>query len=114
MLAKNRRLSRAVDWQKIHRYGRGVHLPEIVLKYVKNNQTITRFGFIVGAKVSKKANQRNLIKRRLRAIIQQIKPAVKAGYDLAFIVKPPLAAKNYAAIREIVDFVIKKSRLYND
>lgn len=41
------------------------------LRFIRNGEQLnSRFGFIVGKKVDKKATQRNLVKRRLRSIIQ--------------------------------------------
>lgn len=45
----------------------------------------TRFGFIVSTKVSKKAVERNRIKRALRDAVRILKPQIKNGYDILFI-----------------------------
>lgn len=113
MLPKNRRVSRDRDWQKIHHFGRSVFTAELVLKYLKNSYPQTRFGFITGKKISNKSTRRNLIKRRLRAIIQKNLPIIKNGYDIILIARPPIAKGTYQSLSESVLALLKRSHLLN-
>lgn len=98
MLSKNRRITSQSEWDVIHKCGRSVHSTEIVVKFMENELAISRFGFIVGTKVSKKANKRNLIKRRLRAIIKDNLKNICGGYDIIFIMRPGIVKKSYQEI----------------
>ena len=71
MLPKYRRIAKQVEWNKLHKFGSRAHSPELVMGYLKTTNNYSRFGFIVGGKVSKKANIRNLIKRRIRTVIEK-------------------------------------------
>jgi len=104
MLPKNRRITRETEWQSLHRRSSSLHSAEVVIKYVKNKKNVSKFGFIVGVKVCKKATKRNLIKRRLRSIIQKKQAAIREGYDIILIAKPAIKEKSN---QEIVDRVVK-------
>ena len=48
----------------------------------ENSLPHSRFGVVVGLKVSKRAVERNLIKRRIREILRKMMKDVKSGYDV--------------------------------
>jgi ribonuclease P protein component len=111
MLPKSRRVAKDRDWQRLHRYGRACHSPALVLKVLKTGLPLSRFGFVVGTKVSKKATQRNKAKRRLRAIAAKLQPQVPEGYDIAFIVRAGLIEKTFAELEALVVSLFLKARL---
>lgn len=111
MLPKNRRITSQKEWDMIHKYGRGMHSTEMVLKFVKNKQGISRFGFIVGTKVSKKANKRNQIKRRLRAIIKDNLEKIREGYDIIYITRPGIIKKSQQEIKRGAKELLKRAKL---
>jgi len=77
-----------------------------------NNLNKSRFGFIVSSRVSKKASERNLIKRRLRAIIKKYLKDVKPGLDVAIGVYPGVLNKDYKTMEEKMAELIRKSQLF--
>jgi ribonuclease P protein component len=111
MLSKNRRITSQREWNTIHKCGRGVHSTEMVVKFMKNKLAISRFGFIVGTKVDKKANKRNLIKRRLRTIIKDNLKKINMGYDIIFITRPGIVEKSYQEIEIKVIRLLKRAKL---
>lgn len=108
MLPKKHRLVKKKDCEKVWRYGRSFFKEEIGFKALKNNLSISRFGFVVGTKVSKKAVQRNKIKRQLREIIRLKIKSIKTGYDFLIIALPKILEKNYWEINEIVEISLKE------
>ncbi len=108
MLPRRHRLIKEGDFNRAFRLGRSNFAKLIGVKAVKNNLTYSRFGFIVANKVAKKANQRNLIKRRLRAIVHQELAKIKPGYDLVVIALAPIVASDYQAIGDEVKNCFKK------
>lgn len=111
MLPKKRRILKLSEWNKLHKRGKGAHSIEIVLKYIKNNIEISRFGFIVSTKISKKAVERNLIKRRMRDVIEKNLSNIKEGYDIIFIAKPKIISNNYSEIEQRINKLLVKERL---
>ncbi len=111
MLSKNRRITSQMEWNTIHKRGRSVHSTEMVVKFMKNKLAISRFGFIVGTKVSKRANKRNLIKRRMRTIIKDNLKNINEGYDIIFITRPGIVKKSYREIKIKVIKLLKRAEL---
>ena len=111
MLKKINRIHLNKEFDRVFN-GQSFYGKSLGIKLAKNDLTITRFGIIVSAKVSKKAVARNRVKRQLREIVQQELPKLKNGYDAAFIVFKPILDKNFAEIKKLVEHDFKKLNLY--
>ncbi|MDP2685208.1 MAG: ribonuclease P protein component [bacterium] len=114
MLPKNSRITKQVEWNKLHKFGSRAHSPELVMSYLKTANNYSRFGFIVGGKVSKKANIRNLIKRRIRAVIEKNVANIRKKVDIIFIAKAKIKDLNYQEIEKKVLNLLKKQQLLED
>ncbi len=111
MLPKINRLTKERDFNQIHKFGIFVGENFLAIKFKKNNLDISRFGFLVGTKISKKAVQRNLIKRRLRESVKSKLNKIKPGYDIVFFTKPEIVNKSYSEINKAVENVFGRSKL---
>lgn len=111
MLPKKHRLVKDRDFNQIHKSGRFVGDNFLAIKFLKNNLEISRFGFLVGTKISKKAVKRNLVKRRLRESVRLKLDNIKAGYDMIFFTKPEIVEKNYTEIDNAIENVLEKANL---
>ena len=85
MLARPFRLVKEKDFALVMRKGRSYRQPEGQLKTLPNGLENSRFGIIISNKVAKKANVRNLLKRRVRALIANMLPSTKPGMDVVLI-----------------------------
>lgn len=113
-LKKQNRLT-AKDFLKIQRQkGFFARSSILSIKTVKNNLGASRFGFVVSAKVSKKAVERNKIKRQLRDIVRKNKDDVKIGFDVVIIAPPALKGVKYQKIKEDLMSLFKKLKLLNN
>ncbi len=111
MLAKQYRLQKDKDLKLVFKNGKAFSAGFLFLKLKKNNLQVSRFGFIVGKRISKKAAIRNKIKRRLREIIRKNLDNIKSEFDIVIWVKPVIADKNYQEIEQDIKELLKKSRL---
>jgi ribonuclease P protein component len=74
----------------------------------KTNENGQKIAFITSTKIWKRAVDRNLVKRRLRAIFQTLVKDVPPGIHLLFIVKPDASkAKHPALVEEMTRLVGK-------
>ena len=112
MLKRAKRLRKDKDFDNVFKCGKSAYSQIIGVKIEKNNLNHNRFGILVGTKVSKKAVDRNKIKRRIRAIIHNEEPLLKAGYDCAVIVLPLILAKSYDEIKSGVRAILLSAKLY--
>jgi ribonuclease P protein component len=56
-------------------------------KIAKNNLDFNRYGFIISKKVAKLAVDRNRLKRRFRAALEEMHKNLPVGYDFLFSLK---------------------------
>jgi len=88
MLKEKNRLQKQKDFEKVFKCGRSFKKSFLYLKANKNGLESTRFGFVVSLKVSKKAVDRNRIKRLLREIVATNLQEIAGGYDIVIVVNP--------------------------
>ena len=112
MLDKKNCLKKKKDFQKVIKQGEKIEKDFLVLKFSENSlKDVSRIGFIVSKKVSKKAYLRNKIKRRLREIIKDNLDNLKPGYDLIFFTKKAIKEKDFLEIEKIVKEILKQAKL---
>lgn len=113
MLPLKNRLRKTKDFEKVFKQGFFVSDKFIAFKVTPNGLSTSRIGFIVSTKISKKAVVRNKIKRRLRAIFTAYLPAMKAGFDIAVMVKPEIISADFDEIENMVKVLLGKGKLTN-
>ena len=99
MLAKQHRLQKDKEFESVFMRGKASSGKFLFLKLKRNNLQISRFGFIIGKKISKKATVRNKIKRQLREIVRKNLNNIKSGFDVVVVTKPGIITKNYQEIK---------------
>src|SRR5260370_41353098 len=85
-----------------------VHSSSFVLKFTKNDLAHNRYGFVIGKIVDKRSVYRNSIKRRLRAVIQELHPLLQQGYDMLFILKKDSHDKTYDEFHAEAETALQK------
>lgn len=84
------------------------------VKSVKNSLPVSRFGFVVGIAISKKATERNKIKRVLKSLIQKDLQRIKKGFDIIVIASPQIAKKKNKEIGADLEKVLKSIKLLSE
>jgi len=110
MLPRIHRLVRERDFKRVYRYCYTYFSPFVILKFAKNNQNKSRFGFIVGNKISKKSTKRNKIKRFLRAIVSTDLKNIKLGHDYVLIARSAIVDRKYSEIKSEIEKLFKRSK----
>lgn len=124
MMSPSNRL-RARDIKTILKLGRTVPCDQLVFKFIAASALDTsdvppaitgvhprsRFAFIVGKVVSKKAVVRNKLRRRLRSAVCAIAPNLKKNVDGIFITRTNAATLTYSDIQKLVVRVFNKTGL---
>lgn len=108
MLAKQYRLQKDRDFKLVFENGKTVNSKFLFFKFKKNDLPISRFGFIIGKKISKKSTIRNTIKRKLREIIRKKINNIKPGFDIMIGAKTEILGKTYQELEQEVDCLINK------
>jgi len=109
VLKKGHRLKKNADFQSVLAGGRFISTPFFLLKYKKNAEKNTRVGFVVSKKISKKATDRNKIKRRMREIVRVADDMLFIkGYDIALIAKAPIMLLTFNFLKEKLTSALKR------
>ena len=86
----------------------------LIFKVKSNRLKVSRFGFIVSTRVSKKAVARNKIKRRLRNIVRELLGFLAKDIDGVFIALPGSEKASFEEIKRDILFLLKKSGVLKD
>jgi len=112
MLPFKNRLTKRRDIEKLQKGGEFFSEANIAVKSVKNGLPETRIGFAAGLKYSKKAVERNLVKRQLRDIVQKMLPRVKKGFDVLVMIRKREEEKvRFEKLEKNIEGVLQKSGL---
>lgn len=112
MLPIENRLKKKKDFERVFKKGKGFKEDFLFIKVVPNHLKVSKFGFIVGEKVSRKATLRNKTKRRLRELTRIRLSKIKTGFDVALVAIPGLENKSFEEMENLIDRIFKKAKLY--
>lgn len=112
MLDKKQRLTKKKEFDIVFKGGRAVYGDTFGLKIIKNNLGFGRFGLIIGAKISKKAVERNKLRRRLREVIKKNLSGLKDGFDAVIIALPGATKKNQREVEQTIINLFKKLKAH--
>lgn len=110
MLTAKNRLTGRRNFEKIKDEGnlyKGKAFGLVVLKTEKENPS--RFAFIVSTKISKKAVERNRVKRKLKEAVRQLLGKINNGFDVLFLAKKSLLDKTDKEIKEETEKLFKEA-----
>lgn len=92
-LKTKNRLKKKKEFDGVFKNGKTVNGSFLFIKFKSNNLDVSRFGFVISLKVSKKAVKRNRIRRLLAETAQNNLKQIKDNYDIIIVVKPGMAEK---------------------
>lgn len=111
MLAKKFRLKKEKNIKKVLSEGRFFKNDYLKLKVKENKLGRSRFATPVGLKVSKKAVDRNKIKRRLQEALRLKWERIKQGFDVLLMVERPIFEKTYQEIDQDLTELLVQAEL---
>ena len=111
MLSKKYRLLKKKDFENVFKKGKFINNKFLYFKIIQNNQKNSRFGISISKKITKKAVDRNKIKRQIRNIIKQKIPFIKKNIDLVIISKKEINEKSFTQIEENINQILVKAKI---
>ncbi len=100
MLPRPHRLADRTAIRRVLARGIRCWRPLLGLRAARNGSPQSRFVFVISTKVSKRAIERNRLRRHLREGVRTLLPAIATGYDVAVIVLPAARGATAGALRE--------------
>ena len=111
MLPKLYRLKSDGDFARLAKSRKSAYEKLVGVKVRENNLSHSRYGIVVGLKVSKKAVERNKIKRQLREIIRSHLSELKTGYDVMIMALKPSVGADFKDIETQTVKALKKVKM---
>ena len=111
MLPQTHRLRKEKDIKALVKSGKSVRGVLCGIRYRKNDLKSSRFAVVVGVKVSKKAVERNRLRRQIRAVIHEQVKAFAGGYDVAILIRSVALGKKAEELEKDVIKTLKKTPL---
>jgi ribonuclease P protein component len=110
---RNFRLTQAIDFKRVRRFGRSYAHPLIVLIVSSANGEKTRFGIYAGRSVGN-AVQRNKAKRLLREALRPLLPKLKPGWKAILIPRKSILKVKLIEIQDCLHQLCSKANLIID
>ena len=111
MLAREHRLIKRSDFERIYAKGAFFGAPDVALKVLSNPEKGLRIGFSVGKQFSKNATDRNRMRRVLRAIIKDNLSKIRPGVDIIVICRNRSGKTDSKSLRHQLEKLLRKATL---
>lgn len=116
MLPKKNRLTKGEDFDLVKREGETIKGKNLLLKYLnlksknkKLTQRDSKIGIVVSTRVSKKATDRNRVKRQVRNSLFNILDKMQSGYKIVLLTRRSLLELSSSEIEKEVKNLFKKA-----
>ncbi|RLC36377.1 ribonuclease P protein component [Candidatus Falkowbacteria bacterium] len=106
------KLTKKKEFEKVYKNGKSSFNQLLGIKTIQSQNKKARFGIIVSTKISKKAVERNKIKRQIRAALEKEQEKIKENIDCVIITRPEIINKNYKEIENSIYKNLKRLNLY--
>ena len=110
MLKSINRLRKRKEFGYLYKNGTAKHTAHLTLVYLPTKHRPLKIGFSIAKKIGK-AHTRNLIKRRLRAILREYINILPDNHNIVFIAKADIDKLTFADLQSEVKVLIEKSGL---
>ena len=108
MLSNSNRLRKKKEIEKVLKTGKSIFARDFKLIVLRNNLKFSRFTIIISNKVSKKAVERNKLKRQIREIIRLNIDKLVFGYDICLLSRKSLLDKTFQDLNKLVLYTLMK------
>ncbi len=112
MLKKQFRLTKKKDFDRLFQAGSHKYYGnKLAVRLVANGLNYNRFGFMISRRLCRLAVSRNLIRRRLAALIRQDWPNLQSGYDVVVLLLSKQSAVKLTDLQEELTEAWKRLRI---
>jgi len=108
------RLTDNKDFQTVYRRGRYNATALFSVNVLPNRFGAPKIGIVVNKKVSKRAVDRNAVKRQVREIMRGMLPQLKKGQSVVITVRKPALEADYTTMEKEIMTSVKKLGILSD
>jgi ribonuclease P protein component len=108
------RLTEDKDFQNVYRRGRYNATALFSVNVLPNRFGMTKIGIVVNKKVTKKASERNFLKRQVREIVRLALPKIQKGQSIVVTVRQPALKADYKTMEKDILASFKRLGVLTD
>jgi ribonuclease P protein component len=105
------RLRKSGDFQQVRQQGRSISSRLLVLAWSPNDVARLRIGFIVSKRISKRAVERNRLKRLLGEAVRVFLPALPPGVDIVLSVRAAASTADVHVLESDIHALLQRAKL---
>jgi len=105
------RLHKSSEFQRVRQQGRSVTSRLLILAWIPNDVGRLRVGFVVSKRISKRAVERNYIKRLLSEAIRPEIPKLSGGWDIVLSARNQITTADLRALEQDIVNLLHRARL---
>jgi ribonuclease P protein component len=109
LLPPEHRLKKEKDFAKVAKSRKGAFSKHVSVKVRENGLPHSRFGIVVGTRISKKAVKRNALRRRIREILRAQLVRLRPGFDVMLMAQRSGLDAEYKELEQSVLSVLEKA-----
>jgi len=110
-LSRTWRLRNNSDFQRVRQHGRSLSSQLLVLAWNPNEVAQLRIGFVVSKRISKRAVQRNYIKRLLGEAVRDVLLILPTGMDIVFTARGQIANTDLRLLKHDILTLLRRAKL---
>jgi ribonuclease P protein component len=113
IVALNRtlRLCKNSDFQRVRQQGGSIASRLLILAWKPNDQNTLRVGFVVSKRISKRAVQRNYVKRLLSEAVRLFVADIPPGWDIVFSARTQIVGVHLPALIQDISTLLRRAQL---
>jgi len=105
------RLRKNFEFQRVRQQGRSIMSPLLILAWMPNDVAKIRVGFVVSKRTSKRAVDRNYIKRLLSEAIRPFLPRLPSGLDIVISARQKASTADLRTLEEDLLTLLRQAHL---
>lgn len=105
------RLRKSSEFQRVRQQGRNVTSRLLTLAWTPNDVAQLRIGFVVSKRISKRAVDRNHLKRLLSEAIRPHLRGLPPGWDLVLSARRSTLAADLSTLEQDISALLRRARL---
>jgi len=105
------RLRKSSEFQRVRQQGRSITSRLLILAWTSNDVAQLRIGFVISKRISKRAVDRNRLKRLLGEAIRPLLPELTPGWDLVFSARKDILTADLHTLEQEIPVLLRRARL---
>lgn len=112
-MALNRalRLRKSSEFQRVRQQGRSITSRLLILAWTSNDVAQLRIGFVISKRISKRAVDRNYLKRLLGEAIRPLLPELTPGWDIVISARKDTLTADLHTLEQDIPALLRRARL---